>query len=307
MSEEIVRIGNTPLSISTYAAENKPTRMNPAGTVEIIFCLKGSVRFNYAYEEFTLQAGEIIAVDKDAYYLYKGKDNLCVSFFIDLERYKEKYPHIKDMLFVCEGLAEGTTNYPQYLYDNLKGLLISALKEITEECRDSVIELITERIVDLFANHFDIIFFLYGSQDIDKITQERLNMIMEYFIDHIQEKITLEAVAAHVRLSPGYISEMMRKYSTGFMGMLMYLRANASEKYLLETDLTIMKISELCGFSDPKYYYAAFRRWYLCTPRQFREKYGKSIPNEVQYYDVSETKGIIDELMVEHYKELFLR
>ena len=151
MSEEIVRIGDTPLSISTYSVESKPTKKNPAGTLEIIFCLKGSVRFTYAYEDFGLQAGEFIAVDRDAYYLYKGKDNLCVSFIIDLMQYEERYPYIKDMLFVCEGLSEGTTEYPQYLYDRLKGLLISALKEITEQCRTEVIETITDHIVDLFS------------------------------------------------------------------------------------------------------------------------------------------------------------
>ena len=97
MSEEIVRIGDTPLSISTYSVESKPTKKNPAGTLEIIFCLKGSVRFTYAYEDFGLQAGEFIAVDRDAYYLYKGKDNLCVSFIIDLMQYEERYPYIKDM------------------------------------------------------------------------------------------------------------------------------------------------------------------------------------------------------------------
>jgi len=307
MSEEIVRIGNTPLSISTYSVENKPTKKNPARTLEIIFCLKGSVRFNYAYEEFTLQAGELVAVDMDAYYLYKGKDNLCVSFIIDLAKFEQKYPMIKNILFVCEGLAEGTTNYPQYLYDRLKGLLISALKEITEECRESVIEQITESIVDLFVNHFNIIFFHYGSQNIDSVIVDRLNTINAYFMNHLQETITLDQLAEVTDLSPGYVSEMMRKYSIGFQGMLMYLRANASERYLLETDLTITEISELCGFSDPKYYYASFKRWYLCTPRQFRERYGKSIPNEITYFDVSETRGIIDNLLVAHYKELFLK
>jgi len=307
MSEEVVRIGDTPLSISTYSVESKPTKMNPAGTIEIIFCLKGSVRFTYAYEDFGLQAGEFIAVDKDAYYLYKGKDNLCVSFIIDLMRYEEKYPYIKDMLFVCEGLSEGTTEYPQYLYDRLKGLLISALKEITEQCRTEVIETITDHVVDLFVNHFDIAFFHYGSQDIDPQILERLNRINSYCIEHIQDKIQLENLSDEMGLSKGYISEMMRKYSTGFMRMLMYLRANASEKYLMDTDLTIVEISELCGFSDPKYYYSAFKSWYLCTPRQFRERFSKSIPREIDYLDVNECSEVIDDMLVEHYKELFLR
>ena len=56
--ENIVKIKNTPLSISVYAVKDKPLNMHEAGTLEIIFCLTGTIKFAYAYEEFTLNAGE---------------------------------------------------------------------------------------------------------------------------------------------------------------------------------------------------------------------------------------------------------
>ena len=78
--KQIQQIGDTALSISVYSVEKAPTKIHSRGILEIIFCLKGSVKFSYAYEEFTLHAGEYISVDKDAYYLYDGKASLCVSF-----------------------------------------------------------------------------------------------------------------------------------------------------------------------------------------------------------------------------------
>ena len=77
----IIQIRNTPLSISVYSVKDKPLNMHDDGILEIIFCLSGSVKFAYAYEEFTLNAGEYVSVDKDAYYLYSS-NQICAFPFI---------------------------------------------------------------------------------------------------------------------------------------------------------------------------------------------------------------------------------
>ena len=89
------QVGGTPLSISVYSVEKAPTKINEKGILEIIFCLKGSVKFSYAYEEFTLHAGEYISVDRDAYYLYDGQDNMCVSLCFDLLRYEDESVRVR--------------------------------------------------------------------------------------------------------------------------------------------------------------------------------------------------------------------
>lgn len=56
--QDIRQIGDTPLSISVYSVKEKPLQMHDMGMLEIIFCLSGSVKFAYAYEEFTSKAGK---------------------------------------------------------------------------------------------------------------------------------------------------------------------------------------------------------------------------------------------------------
>ena len=53
-NENIIKICDKPLSISVYAVKDKSLHMHDAGMLEIIFCLTGTVKFSYAYEEFTL-------------------------------------------------------------------------------------------------------------------------------------------------------------------------------------------------------------------------------------------------------------
>ena len=302
----IHQIGDTPLSISIYSVEQTATRMNDRGTLEIIFCLKGSVKFTYVYEEFTLHAGEFISVDKDAYYLYDGKDNLCVSFHIDLKRYVEKYPFIVSNLFICEGTKETTMEYPTSAHSRLKGLMISTLKCIAEGTDAETIEDVTGKIVDLFVEKFDITVFYTGISDLPAEVLERNRIFQQYMHQHYTDKITIQDLARESNLTEGYASEFMRKWSLGFRKMIGYIRANESENMLLKTNKSIVEISESCGFSDVKYYYEAFKRWYRCTPKQFREKYGKNSIDKVEYKSFDSINNILDGLLMDHYKEIFI-
>ena len=302
------QVGGTPLSIGVYSVEKAPTKINEKGVLEIIFCLKGSVKFSYAYEEFTLHAGEYISVDKDAYYLYDGQDNMCVSLYFDLLQYEEKYPFIGNTLFVCEGLAETSLRFPTPEHERLKGMMIALLRFIREGGDETKVSEATGKIVDLFIKHFDIFFFHSGEKFGEKGGEMlmRLHEINDYLHKHIKEKITVGDIAAQLNFTEGYMSEYMRKASVGFRGMLSYIRANASESLLLNTDKTILEISEECGFSDVKYYYSAFKRWYNCTPKQFRDQYGRASEEKLRYFELDDISDLIDDLMKQHYMQMYL-
>lgn len=308
MERKIVRIGDTPLSFSVYSVESSPTHKNNPGTVEIIFCLKGTVRFGYAYEDFTLIAGDYIAVDRDAYFLYKGRDNVCVSFYLDLLRYEDKYPYARHSLYVCEGTPEtDVPDYPRPSHMKLKSLMIAALKCAAEGGNESSIQNIADKMADLLVNNFDIAFYHYGSENMPEKTLERIRYITVYLQEHLHEKISMKTLADEMEITEGYLSEFMRKNSIGFRNMLAYIRANESEEYLLNTDKTIMEISELCGFSDVKYYYSAFKRWYKCTPKQFRERYATITDTDIEYLPLDSIDELISQLLQEHFIDTYAR
>lgn len=306
MTDKLKQIGDTPVSISVYSVEKTPTIMHEKGILEIIFCLKGSVRFSYAYEEFTLHAGEYVSVDADAYYLYDGKDNICVSLYFDLKRYVDRFPFIYNNLFACEGFAETTMEYPTPQHSRLKGMIIAMLKSIAETGDVKIIANTAEEIIALFMEYFDICFVYTDKQLVDSEIIDKMREINDYIHDNMSERLTVGELAKKFNFTEGYMSEYMRKVSVGFRGMVSYIRANASERYLLDTDKTILEISEECGFSDVKYYYSAFKRWYKCTPKQFREQYGRASEEKITYLELEDVKGLIDDLLMAHYMETFL-
>ena len=302
MSEErkIEWIKDTPLGISIYSADRIPTQLHE-NMLEIIFCLKG--------EDIPLRAGEFVSIDKDAYYLCDGADNICISFYINLNSFESKYPFITSALFVCEGTGN---NLDRPDFRQLKGTLISLLKYLidTPEPDTGRINDITERIVKMFISRFDILFFWYiNPDDVTEELMDRYHKINVYMYDHFTESITVNDLADELNLTPGYVSEYLRKISVGFRNMLSYRRANMSEPLLLGTDSTIVQISEECGFSDVKYFYSAFKKWYNCTPAQFRNKYGGSSTraSRILYYSLENIRGELDSSLVNHYLEMFLK
>lgn len=304
--ENIKKIGNTPLSISVYSVENTATRMHKKGTLEIIFCLKGSVKFAYYYEEFTLHAGEYISVDKDAYYLFDGKDNICVSFYIDLCRYNTKYPFIQSIFFVCEGLEENIKKYPAEKHNILKGKLIALMKHIVNNGDYETIDKMTGKIVDLFVHTFDMFFYHNMDFDVNLNTLERVHHIYYWLDVHMKERVKLSDLAEELGLSETYLSKYISRLALGFREMLAYMRANESERYLLFSDKNIMEISEECGFSDVKYYYEAFKKWYGCTPKQFRVNYTRTLEEKITYMEIDDIDGLLNCALKQHYMDIFL-
>ncbi|MEA4923640.1 MAG: AraC family transcriptional regulator [Eubacteriaceae bacterium] len=310
-TEEIPWIEGTPLGLKIREVESVPPHMHE-NIIEIIFCLKGSVKFDYEYEQFTLHAGEFISVDKDAHYLYNGEDDICVSFYIDLEWFKEKYPFVTSTLFVCEFCKESITPHRD-AHNRLKGMLLALLYYLgnygkADELFKETLISGTEKIVDLFVAAFDIVFFYRPGLKVKPELLERYREMNHYIQTNSEDKISLNTMAEEFHLTEAYVSEFFRYYSIGFRKCLGYNRTYKSEKYLLATDMNINEISENCGFSDPKYYYSAFKEWYKCTPKQFRDSYREKMdrPCKENVSDVAGAFKFINSLILKHYMNLFL-
>lgn len=311
--ERIPWIPNTPVGIRIRNITFVPAHMHES-IVEIFFCLKGSVKFSYGFEEFVLSPGEFVSVDKDAHYLSDGsKDNICVSFYFNLEWFRTKYSFITNLLFVCEGTKESSKPYPTDSYKQMKGTLIALLHYFVNhenhggDFQNTILKE-ADRIVDMLINFFDIIYYYNPDLIMKAELMDRNRKMMGYLQEHSEEKITLETMAHDFNLSKAYISEFLRTFEIGFRKSLSYIRANKSERLLLATDMNITEISEACGFSDPKYYYNAFEEWYKCTPRQFRQMYRSKMNEKGSEKDL-DPKNVLEplyEMILKHYLELFL-
>ena len=113
-----------------------------------------------------------------------------------------------------------------------------------------------------------------SGKNVSASENQRLKEILLYLDAHYPEKITLEAVASHIHLSPGECSRFFRRATglTLFSYLLQY-RIRQSGKLLCRTDLSIAQIALECGFSSQSYFTACFRKLEGCTPQQYRYRH----------------------------------
>jgi AraC-like DNA-binding protein len=85
------------------------------------------------------------------------------------------------------------------------------------------------------------------------------------------EPISLRDVARAVRLTPGYLTTLVRE-RTGrtVQAWLTERRMGQARRLLVETDLAVEEVAERVGFADPGYFIRTFRRAHGITPRRWR-------------------------------------
>ncbi len=283
MSTQIEWIEGTPLAVEIQKIYFVSPHTHE-DVVEITMCLSGEIEFSYCFEEFTLREGEFLLVDKDVHFL-SSKGGVSVSFYFDLKHFEEKYPHITSLMFVCEHTAESKIPYNTERHKQLKLTLLALLSYILGEneneknYKERIISA-AEKILVTIMNNFDIIFYYKPERYIKSEMLVRYQMAIKYMYDNYWKKITLGDLADYCGISEIYMSEFLNKMTIGFRAILGYVRTAKSEGFLMNTDLTLTEVSERCGFSDTKYYYAAFKKWYGCTPGEFRKKYKKEMGKE---------------------------
>ena len=90
---------------------------------------------------------------------------------------------------------------------------------------------------------------------------------------NLNQKLTLNEVAAAFGISPGYLSSLFGKYSDmGFVACVNHAKINAAKKMLRESNDKIYEIAEKLGFESAFYFSKVFKKVEGCSPREFVQK-----------------------------------
>ncbi|MGJ7517401.1 AraC family transcriptional regulator [Pseudomonas baetica] len=80
----------------------------------------------------------------------------------------------------------------------------------------------------------------------------------------------LEAVAAHLHISPQTLRRHLREEGTSFQELKDQLRRDIAIYHLSRNDLPLQQIAEQLGFSEPSAFHRAFKKWTGLTPGAYR-------------------------------------
>lgn len=97
--------------------------------------------------------------------------------------------------------------------------------------------------------------------------------IMDYMEEHYSEKISLDAIAGNMYLSPIYISKIFKE-ETGQAPIqyLIKIRLQKATRLMKEyPDYSIKKIAEMVGYDDAYHFSKIFKKHMLVTPKEYRK------------------------------------
>ena len=245
---------------------------------EICFVEKGEVTLSIEGERHSLSTDDVIVIPPDSTHTYfsaKGNENrafvvcfecfsqplkslsgICMQLEDDtlgsIKRIISEYKHTfktdeDEQLSLLENPNFGGQ---QVIILQLEYLLICLLRALSEE-KNSEIVFLNEK--NFYADLTDV--------------------IAEYFKDNIGRKISLDELCEKLRYSRSFLCKTFKE-QTGetLFSYFNRLKIEEAKKLLRKTDLTVTAISEALGFSEVKYFGAAFKKSVGKSPTEYRSK-----------------------------------
>lgn len=124
---------------------------------------------------------------------------------------------------------------------------------------------------DLMGRYIDSAFDFVDVKNADVI-----NKAVHYMRKNRTEKVTLEAVAKTVYLSPAYFSKIFKsEMGCSFNTYLNRLRVEKSKQLLRQPDLNLSDIATMSGFEDQSYFTKVFKKLTGASPNQYRKSGGR--------------------------------
>lgn len=258
--------------------------------LEILFLLDGEVDVMSSYDYFHLKKGDFTVINEGDVHCIKGEEeNILVSLYIDLREFSKRNQYAEYLYFICESFNANSMQ-AQYC-QQMRKLITNAVMEIAKPDMDiSNVNRIMEQIMELLIRKFDLVYY-HNGRDIPENQMQRYYRIVKEIEERYGEKLELEDLAQKEFIGKTYISQFWKKMTNmNFTEYLNSRRAEKAERLLLSSNKSITEISLCCGFSDPKYIYKSFKKWYDTTPSQHKKKYEqyKAEGNNIEEYEHSE-------------------
>lgn len=282
--EEITFIAGTPAAMRAWRVCDYRPHWH-SDCLEVVFVLKGRVRVLASYDRFELEAGDFVVLNEgDIHFIHSEEDNLLLSLFIDLTAFEETYPCVRYLNFICESF--NTNAMQEKIIPEMRRLLLTVIVEAAGDTPDTEkINEVMNQIMELLIYRFDMVHY-YNGRSIPEDQLQRYHRIMKEIETSYSRRISLEELAEKEFIGKNYMSQFWKKMtSMNFTEYLNSRRSEMAEKLLLTSNKSISEISLDCGFSDPKYIYKSFRKWYGRTPSEHKSAYAEFEGREEQFED----------------------
>lgn len=246
---------------------------------EVVYVAQGELECSSPDQKIHLREGDAVFVNAGVLHQYRQISQApCAS-----------YAHIFDASFLVGSL--GSSIYQKYIYpiskspdiqlqairpnNHLQCLMLEHLQTMVTLAQQepSGYEFHLQhqlsqfwcRLLTLTADRQSV---LSGHPEIDT---RRIKMMLDFIHKHYTQPLTLKDIADSARISERECSRCFQRYfQESAVHYLHKYRIRAAAQMLLESDMSIAQISQICGFCSASYFGRRFQEFFNLSPRQYR-------------------------------------
>ncbi len=300
-------INDSAVSINVCRVTHTPVHYH-SSSVELLYCIDGEFQIHCNHETVSLKKGQMFTIDfEDIHCLYSDCDNLIAMMHINLKKVSVPWSYLQFVYFACE---DG--NCEPYQLEHLQKIKKLILSATYKYCRNGTLssrecDTVASNITYTLLNYFDWYNYINVYPNNNDEIRERFQAISAYCQTNFRRKITISELADIVHINENYLSRFIKKSPYGsFSNMLGYIRCFDAQRLLLTTELSVIQISSMCGFSDDKYFYKHFKQAWGQTPSQYRKWFLEYIKSRdsITVLEPGEALDFLEPYTAEYFSEL---
>lgn len=269
------------LPFETYFNKQVDSRYQAHDEIELIWLLRGEAKVTCDNKCFVLKSQNLFMINPfQMHSIESSEDAMLITYRFKKEHVKEYTEGYKDLAFVNRvyTLEELVVKYKEV------PLLISQLIKLLISPNQST--LIRYKIIGYYNM---LIYELYNMLIKEKYLDikkkdvpfhiARQNTIIDYLNNNFLRKITLDDLAKKIGISGFRLSHLMKEmFGISFREYLFNIRFEYALRLLRETELSVVDISKMSGFSDVKYLNKILKERFKITALKYRKKFNRFSP-----------------------------
>ncbi|MBE5684889.1 MAG: AraC family transcriptional regulator [Ruminococcus sp.] len=270
--EALHPMGNLGIQISMAALESPHIPMHWHDTMEILFCLNGSVTICIDQETLTLSRNQLIVFDSKIVHSIHSNSKLYMFLCIHVNK-KQLSSYVPDLELYsirCRPVPLDDSNSSQYIHlcqlahdltrINIEEKSTSAMRS------DGTVLLMLADLIQYFSVHT-----LPENTRRQKQSNDVLREIIAYVNSHYKDSLTLDDMARQTGFSREYFCRFFKQHmGITFLRYVNEVRVSHAGRLLSDTDLSISEVMQESGFTNQTLFNRLFKEIYGMTPRQAR-------------------------------------